>query len=144
MVYMKPKKIIKHKNTAIKTFYVYDDTFDAYENARNHVHKRLLDHGTLTDKYSYSITNNHPAGWDCICVDVDAEGLENVNSFMGNTLEMESNDGDKWMGNSRAILTIERMVDGGCEIYYDGDRNCGVWVVSKPKRKKKRLNRKEK
>ena len=141
---MKPKKIIKHKNTAIKTFYVYDDTFNAYENARNHVHKSLLDHGILTDKYSYTITNNHPAGWDCICVDVDAEGLENVNSFMGNTVEMENNDGDKWMGNSISVLAVERMVDRGGEIYYDGDRNCGVWVVSKPKRKKKRLNRKEK
>lgn len=128
----------------IKTFYVYDDTFDAYENARNHVHKRLLDHGILTDKYSYSISNNHPAGWDCICVDVDADGLDGIKTFMGNTIEMENNDGDKWMGNSISVLAVERMVDRGGEIYYDGDRNCGVWVCSKPKRKKKRLNRKEK
>lgn len=128
----------------LKTFYVYDDTFNAFENARNHVHKRLLDHGILTNKYSYAISNNHPAGWDCICVDVDIDKVSYISSFMGNTIEMENNDGDKWVGSNVSVMVVERMVDRGSEIYYDGDRNCGVWVCGKPKRNKKRLNKKEK
>lgn len=117
----------------IKTFYAYDDTFNAYDNARGHVHKYLLDYGVLTNKYLYTIENNHPAGWDCICVTVDNDGLDNIPPFTGNTYEMSTNEGNKWVCQNSSLLTVQGMVEGGCEIYYDGDLNCGVWVVNKPK-----------
>lgn len=107
-----------------KTFYVYDWTFNAYENAAKHVHKRLSDRGFITDKSQYIITNDHPAGYDCICVEVscDDQNFERVNTFMGNTFEANNYIGDRWFCPNCSVLVAQRYGN----IYFDGDMMCGV------------------
>lgn len=127
-----------------KTFYCYDDTFNAFENAKNHVHGYLLSHGYSTDTTKYVVSNSHPAGYDCICVDVSHTELLKVSSFTGNTRLSGNNHkkgGDVWVCPNMLVVVAERKFYG--DIYFDGDRLCGVMEGGKtPVNKKKRKYRK--
>jgi hypothetical protein len=121
----------------LKTFYIYDDTFDAYKNAATHVHRYLRDEYKLLTKWKdYKITNQHPAGYDCICVEVEVPDTLKVKSFLGNTRQCEESTGDKWV--CKDILLAELLRDNYYpDVYFDGDRLCGVMQrVKKPKRQR--------
>ena len=125
-----------------ETFYCYDDTFNAFENAKNHVHQYLLSHGYDTDITKYTTSNSHPEGYDCICVTVEhTEPLE-VGTFTGNTKLSKDNlkaRGDVWVCPTMLVVIAESSFYG--DIYFDGDRLCGVIERSKEVVKKRRKGR---
>tara|TARA_R110002020_G_scaffold86013_1_gene212192 strand:+ start:584 stop:940 length:357 start_codon:yes stop_codon:yes gene_type:complete len=115
-----------------KTFYCYDDTFNAFENAKNHVYQYLFSHGYDTDVTKYITSNSNPAGYDCICVDVPHTDPLEVSTFTGNTKLSEDNHkarGDVWVCPNMLVVVAERKFYG--DIYFDGDRLCGVMERSK-------------
>lgn len=127
----------------IKTFYCYDDTFNAFENAKNHVHKYLLGKGVITDIESYKVSNDHPAGYDCICVTVEHDDLDGINSFVGNTYECENNVGPSWIDGNLLLDIANHKTYHGC-FYFDGDRKCGVTYHERGNSPKKRRSKSRK
>lgn len=77
-----------------RTFYVYDDTNERFINASNHVINHLKENFNIEKTVEHLTTrNDHPAGDDCICVDVAFNEEEilnkNIKSLLGNTQEYE-------------------------------------------------------
>lgn len=72
------------------TFYIYDCTDNRFKNALNHIKNYLKnDHDIETVDEDYTVTNDHPAGDDCMCVDINLETKAQLKSFHHNTKENE-------------------------------------------------------
>jgi hypothetical protein len=74
------------------TFFIYDDTDNRFDNAKNNVKKHLFNEFDINkDINNFITTNDHPAGDDCMCVTVtflksEIEGKA-LKSFLGHTIE---------------------------------------------------------
>jgi len=72
------------------TFYVYDCTENRFDNALNHIKNYLKDsHEIETVNSDFTVSNNHPAGDDCMCVDINLKTNDSLKSFQYNTKENE-------------------------------------------------------
>lgn len=69
-------------------FYVYDETPEKFENAKNHVFNALKKVGYDTDKSKYKTEVFEPVGNECTIVTVQGD-FKGIKSFQGNTKEYE-------------------------------------------------------
>lgn len=108
-----------------RTYYVYDDTPYPYYHAAKHVQRYLKSHGVDTDIRTYRISNEHPCGVDCICVDV---GFEIVgNSYLDWTIEsLIEHDKRKWYSNI-LLSDLLRVDQSRFYVVCDGDSMCIRW-----------------
>jgi hypothetical protein len=74
------------------TFFIYDDTENRFDNAKNNVKKHLLNEFNIDKDSKYFVTtDDHPSGDDCMCVTVtflksEIKGKV-IKSFLGHTVE---------------------------------------------------------